>query len=771
MNYIACFCFSYAAAVFAAQYLLPLWLLLFAAAGCAVLGVLWSLTLRGEWRVRALLMGIGLAAGFLCDLGYVRRIYMPFEALSGTTRTLTLELTDYPTATDYGCKAEVRFPGSGLHGKGLWYGDESMLGLEPGTYLTGKVEIRTSARIRGQAVSSYTSQGIFALLYSRGPARTETGRANSKFYYPQHLSRRFREVIQASFPEKSQPLMKAVLLGDRTGLSEEDGTFLTESGLYHVTAVSGMHCAFLVSMLIFVIGRYYHRLLFWVSFFLLTFYALMVGMTPSVVRASIMILFSLHAPIYNRSSDTSMSMSVALFLILLVNPFAVKSLSLQLSFAAVAGLSTLSPRLYDRIDKWIWPPDDIERVKRRREKKPWKKLGRRAAWLVLASLATTAGALLFTLPLSAIYFNSLTLISPVSNLLCLWAVSLTFMSGLFTVLTGAVYPPAAAIMAYIPHAGAVYLLGVAEFLTRLPWHAAYFSNKLLGVWLVYAYALFGTCRLIGSGRARWITASALAALTLLLTLRLAAWRMNGSPLHVTALDIGQGQCVALYSQGAAALVDCGTNSYKNAGEIAADYLQSIGVNRLDYIVLSHYHSDHCNGLPVLLSRLKVGALLLPDIEEGDETRGQIFSLAERWGVAVVLVRETVRVELGEAVLTVFPPVAEGDMNEECLTALCTYGSFDALFTGDMDENTEYRLVTAYELPDVEVLMAGHHGSRYSTGGDLLAEVKPESCIVSCGEGNSYGHPHREALRRMADAGAEIYRTDRQGTVHIVVHNT
>lgn len=108
------------------------------------------------------------------------------------------------------------------------------------------------------------------------------------------------------------------------------------------------------------------------------------------------------------------------------------------------------------------------------------------------------------------------------------------------------------------------------------------------------------------------------------------------------------------------------------------------------------------------------------------------------------------------------------MNEECLSVLCSAGAFDVLFTGDMDADSEYRLIASHPLPDVEVLVAGHHGSRYSTGGDLLAEVRPEAAVISCGAENRYGHPHRETLIRLARAGARIYRTDLQGNIHIIV---
>ena len=189
---------------------------------------------------------------------------------------------------------------------------------------------------------------------------------------------------------------------------------------------------------------------------------------------------------------------------------------------------------------------------------------------------------------------------------------------------------------------------------------------------------------------------------------------------------------------------------------------------MDHIVISHYHGDHLNGLPVLLSRLRAGELILPDIEEGDPLRTETLALAEKYGIPVTFVRDTERFSLGEANVTVYPPVGSGDMNEECLSVLCTTGTFDALFTADMDENTEYRLIATKHIPDIEVLMVGHHGSRYSTGEDLLAQTKPEVGVISCGT-NSYGHPNEETLRRLERAQMTVYRTDKQGSIHITVN--
>lgn len=748
MRKLATFCFAFAAGVFAAQYLLPTWLLLPAAGGFTVLGALWALALRGDHRKRAALIGMGLALALCWDWAYVQLVLSPYEAMVGTTDTLTMEAVDFPSATEYGCRVEVRILERGLRGKSIYYGDEELLGIEPGNRIIGQVYVNSAAVIRDEKVSTHTARGFYALLYARETADVENGNAGSLRYLPQRLARQMQRVIAASFPERTQAFLNAILLGDKYDLTTEDKTSLSEAGLYHVTAVSGLHCAFLLSLLSFLIGRHRQKLLAAVAIPLLALYALTVGLTPSIVRACIMLVMLLLAPIFERESDPPTALSFALFLILAHDPFAVKSVSLQLSFAAMAGIIWLSPKLY-------------ESIRRKKRSKP--------ASFVLGSLAATAGALVFTVPLSAYYFGILSLVAPLSNLLCLWAATLTFATGLLTVLAGLLYPPAAQIAAYAPHYGALYLLTAARRLADLPYHAVFFVGSYLKLWLVYVYAMFAVCVFSRRGKLRWLTAGILAAATLALTVWLNALPFQSGALHMVALDVGQGQSVVLHSGGETALIDCGSSSYLDAGDVTADYLLSAGVRKIDCVVLSHYHDDHVDGLPTLLARLGVGALILPDIEDGDPLRAEVLALAEQYGIPVTFARDELTVPLGSASLTVYPPLTEGDMNEECLSVLCSVGDFDALFTGDMDANTEYLLVATHQLPDVEVLMAGHHGSRWSTGEDLLAEVKPETAIVSCGRGNGYGHPHDEALRRLVDAGASVYRTDVQGSIHITVN--
>ena len=162
-----------------------------------------------------------------------------------------------------------------------------------------------------------------------------------------------------------------------------------------------------------------------------------------------------------------------------------------------------------------------------------------------------------------------------------------------------------------------YVLWVAGVLASAPGHAVYFSNGFLKYWLLYVYAMFGGCLLTRDRRRKYAVAGVLAAATLALAVGLNTGLHQYGDLSVMALDVGQGESVALYTREKAVLVDCGSsNSYISAGARAADQLESIGIHRLSAVAVTHYHADHTNGLEELLARMPVERLLLPEIPAG-----------------------------------------------------------------------------------------------------------------------------------------------------------
>ena len=156
------------------------------------------------------------------------------------------------------------------------------------------------------------------------------------------------------------------------------------------------------------------------------------------------------------------------------------------------------------------------------------------------------------------------------------------------------------------------------------------------------------------------------------------------------------------------------NSWYDAGGIAADHLATMGCGTLDYLILTHYDYDHVSGVTELLARTRVGTLLLPDVADDAGMRLQVELAARDHGADIRYVRAETSLPLGRSSLTIYPPGDVKGDNEQCLAILCTYGDYDLLITGDMNMAAERQLIADHDLPDIEALVVGHHGSKSST---------------------------------------------------------
>lgn len=746
MRKLAVFSSAFSAGIFLAQCLLSeRWLLPGAVA--AFVAACAALRCGGLWRRRLVLAGVGLSLALGYDWLYLRQVQRPMEALAGTERQVTMTVQDYAVPARYGTKVTVRL--DGFRGKAVYYGDESLLELVPGQTVQTRVRVQSAARIREDDVTVFTSRGVFALAYGQGEAVYGAGSRQSARWWPARLGRAVRERITSRFSGEEAAFLCGILTGDKSALSQKTSIAMSQAGLYHILAVSGMHCMFLLSVVTGLLGRHRRRLVAAWGIPLMAFYALLTGGSPSVVRACVMVGFYLAAPLFRRDSDGPTALCGALLAILLANPFAAASVSLQLSFGAMAGLLWVTPKL-------------------RRLLFGGRKHGRLFN-VIISGFSSTMGALVFTAPLSALYFNTLVLLSPLVNLLCLGAAGVLFLSGWLAVVLGGL-PVAGPVLELAPRALTWYILQVTKLVSRIPYHALSFSNGYLKLWMVYAYGLFAAVYFFRRRRAALYAVSAvLSAAALALTVFAGALRYDAGRLHILALDVGQGQSILLASKGVFALVDCGSGtSWYDPGQIAADQLQSMGCQKLDYLILTHYDADHISGVAALLERLPAAVVLVPEGMDDAGGKEQVLAAARAHGAKVKDLSTLTQEPLGQGTLTVYPPLGAAEGNERGLSVLCSAGEFDLLVTGDMNAATEQLLLAEYPLPDLEVLVAGHHGSRRSTSQELLETLRPETAIISVGA-NSYGHPADETLRRLADSGAAVYRTDKQGTIHLTVN--
>ena len=755
MRVLATIGFSFSAGVFLAA-LLPWngWQL-YAAGGVLLLALAWLFAARKQkYFRRGLLILLPLAVSLAYFAGYDHLVRQPIEDRCGAASDFAATVCDWPQATERGARVTVEL--EGYHrARAVLYGEAELLAARPGDTVTGTAQWQSAAHFDSDDVTHFNARGVYALLYGREDVRLSAGDGDALRWLPQRAGKAFREKVAAIWDDpRVSGFLTAELTGDKSAMDDGDYLAMQETGLAHLFAVSGLHCAFLVTLLALLISRR-QRLLCAVTIPLLLFYMVMVGMSPSVVRACIMQIFLLIAPLFRRGSDPLTSLAAALLVILLCNPFAAASVSLQLSFSATLGMVLLSPRLYKLLTGWY--------------KGKCRPL-RTALCFVAANLSATLSAVVFTAPLTAWYFRIFVLVAPLSSLLAVPAAGWSFMAAFVTVLLGFVWLPLASLLGWISWALVRYILWIANGMMSWRYHAVYFTNPYLIYWLLFLYAAFIGCAATPDGKRKYLLASALSVLTLTAAIWVNRQDYQYGVLTALTLDVGQGESVILTSGGETALVDCGSsNSYKDPGGLAADTLHSMGVRELSAVVVTHYHADHTNGLYEVLRRIPVQTVYLPDIEDEYGVRERLVSLAEEKGAQVTYVTKETADTLGDTVLTLYPPVQSGgDLNELGLTALASAGDFDLLITGDMSGSTEKKLVETYALPDIEVLVVSHHGSRYSSNIRFLKAVTPEAAVISVGD-NNYGHPSEETLQRLLAVGAGIWRTDQQGTIRITVN--
>ena len=237
-----------------------------------------------------------------------------------------------------------------------------------------------------------------------------------------------------------------------------------------------------------------------------------------------------------------------------------------------------------------------------------------------------------------------------------------------------------------------------------------------------------------------------------------------APFEMHFIDVGQALSVLVECDGQYMLYDGGN---VDDGSLVVSYLQSQGVEQLEYVFCSHAHEDHVGGLAAALAYFPAYHVYSPVTEASTKCFKDFVKYTQQQGLQVEVPAVGTTWPLGGATVTMVGPVAQySDTNDTSIVLRIEYGSTSFLLTGDMEKTAETDLVNSGVNLRADVLQVGHHGSSTSTGYLFLNAVLPEMGVISCGTGNKYGHPHEETLSILRDAKVDVYRTDLQGTITI-----
>lgn len=738
-----------------------------AAVGCVAAGLLCcagGLLIR---RLRKILLLFGL----FCMLGVLqfswmqRLVYEPAVSFAGKSCTMTAVLLQDPEPTGTGSLCytlqvtDVAAQDEALHHNFclLLYStqeldcvvfDQLQISCEPLRFETGKSSDFDPA-------AYYKAKGIYLKASARDAQIQVLGHSGGMWLRKAgYTIRSFLDNGLFGLKRSNAALLRALLFGDKSALTDNQMQAIRASGLAHALAVSGMHLSVLVGLLVILLGFLgcSQRSRAVGIILLVALYSAVAGFSLSVLRAAQMHVLCALAALLGRDYDSKNALFGAVGVLLLARPFAVFDVGLWLSFAATLGIVTLSEPVHTTLAP----------------------LYRRAPVVhpVAAVLVPSFCAQLYCLPLLILFFGQVPLYGLAANLLVVPLLGILFVCGIALACFSSVWlleRPLQVLSDGILN----YINWLTGWISRLPGAVWEVSGMEFVFWGVYVAALVAAYLLLPKKPlGKWLLAGFLVSSFLLVSwLPTSALRVGEGEIQVTFLDVGQGDCILIQGNEGAAVIDCGSTSLDYPARELLDQLHRAGVKKLDYLILTHAHDDHVNGATALLEQIPVGTLLFAKTTQ-DDLPASVLEAARQQGAAIQPLLADFTAQLGtDCSLTILQQhlaatAQNGDLNDQSLVVYAACGVSCMLFCGDLTEQGERALCTNYPNLSADVLKVAHHGSALSSGWGFLREVQPQYAVISCGINNSYGLPDEETLARLSVEGIAMYRTDEDGTVII-----
>ena len=710
-----------------------------------LLGILAMLFIQTRLAKITAVALLGCLVGFAW-LGSYESFYLSAaKVCDGETKELTIVAADYSYAPAYGQAFDGYTELDGKRYQVRCYLNEDV-SIVPGQIVEGSFRIRYTVGEEKEH-SYHQGKGIFLLAMQDGDITLTDGQLRLRDY-PAIWRHKILSLIQASFPEDTAAFAKALLLGETSELTYAQNRAFQVSGLRHVVAVSGLHVSILFAIVYMAFGRrrVWNTL---IGIPLLVLFAAIAGFTPSIVRACIMQILMLLALLTDKEYDPPTALAFAVLALLAVNPMAITSVSLQLSVGCMIGIFAFSEPIKNYLQSF---------GKLKEKCKGDSAKAKLLRWFT-GSVSVTLSAMAITTPLCAIYFGMVSLIGILANLLTLWVISFAFYGIIAAAITTMIWVPLGQALAWVIAWPIRYVLMVSGLLAKFPLAAVYTDSVYIVIWLILAYTLLIAFFFTGK-KHPGVTAGSIVTL-LAISIGLSWLEPAMDDTRVSVIDVGQGQSILLQHEKTTYLVDCGGEHVGMTADTVANFLLSQGIFRLDGVILTHYDSDHAGSVMELLSVVDANRIYMPDVLDSNGIRQRI---QERFKDKIFYITDRTELDISGGKITLYPGITGENDNESSLCILFQPQTCDILITGDRNATGERALLKEAQLPKLELLVAGHHGSHLATSLELLMATRPEVVAISVGADNRYGHPREEVLDRLSRFGCEIYRTDLQGTI-------
>ena len=554
------------------------------------------------------------------------------------------------------------------------------------------------------------------------------------------VQKRISHVFRTQLNARDAGVLGAMVLGNRGMLDGEVRDSYQSAGISHILAISGLHISILGAGIFRTLRRLRFSYLFSAAAGagVVLCYAVMSQMAVSTQRALIMYLLLTAAQVCGRTYDPVNALAAASLVILIHCPESLFQSGFLFSFLSMAAVVFLIPK------------------------------GKTVKNRVLSGLILQ----LFLFPVTAWFYYEVPLFSLFLNLLiiplCSWLLGFGLLGGC----AGLLFPKLSGWIFLVCH----FILNLYDLAVRavnfLPFGTVITGRPGPGTVILYELILIVLCMLIRYRDKVRSSLGRIAAAAAFLVLFTAILHPQADPFCITFLDVGQGDGICISDGGGRhVMIDGGSSGEKELGKYTLEpFLKYHGVRRIDAWILTHGDYDHYSGLLELLQdQFPVRCLLLAEAMPHDSAWVQLTEAAAANNTRVVYVRAGNRIALKNSQMSCLYPGGNDwgeDANALSQTWLFQTQGLSVLFTGDIGQEQEERMLERGLIPDLDILKAAHHGSKYSSCPAFLETAQPEYTVLSCGEGNRYGHPHKETLERLEEAGSKIERTDRMGAISV-----
>ncbi len=577
--------------------------------------------------------------------------------------------------------------------------------------------------------------------------------------------------IEQNITDATSGLLSGMLIGDKSNLPKEIQEDFRNSSLSHILAISGMHVSYVMLGITFLISKmkFSKKMSKMITIVILLFFIILTGKTASVERACFMSVYAILASLLHKMANVLASISISILIILIINPYSILDIGLQLSYGGTLGIVLIYPIL-----------KKCKKSKKEKAKEnKFQKLIQKIKEKILDIIRLTVSANLVIFPIILYQYNTMSFTFIISNLLISSIIGIIIILGFMSVFASYIFMPLAKVMFFLTQILLNILAQTAHLCAKLPFSKVYFPTPKIYVILIYylflIYIILAKRNIISVKK---ISKKIFIIFIIIVIISNLIVKVIPKEFTISFIDVGQGDSMLISTpKGKRILVDGGgtrdSENFDVGRQTLIPYLLNKGITKLDYIVISHFDSDHATGVAQILGKIDVSSIILTrQLEENDIYR-HILSIAKEKKIKLIYVKEGDVLKIGGIKISIIHPenklMINNPMNNNSIVCKVEYNSFSMLLTGDIEMEAEELILRKNINLKADVLKVAHHGSKTSTTGEFLKAINPKVALIGVGKNNNFGHPSNEVIQRLKENGTRIYRTDENGEISITVN--